>query len=63
MTTAFAFLAIDPSGHRVRGTELAASPGILSETLEGRGLVVLKSEQTVRRSVGASRKRRLTWTR
>ena len=46
MTTAFAFLAIDPSGRRVRGTERAASPLALSQILEGRGWVVLKLEAT-----------------
>jgi len=63
MTLAFAYHAIDRSGHRHRGVEAAASEEALTQTLESRGLVVLKVtpgqsqsvSQSIRRSGNARR--------
>src|SRR6266516_2514379 len=39
---AFAFLAVDPNGRRIRGIEEAASDAALAHGLEARGLLVVE---------------------
>lgn len=43
---AFAFLAVDPTGRRIRGIEEAATDGALARSLEGRGLILIDVSET-----------------